>query len=512
MNNDKIIQFKKHIKLENTGHSLSRGYVLFNEGKILYDKNKDDLALEKFIESEKLGFKSDEMFACMAWLYGREQGNSDLVIKYTDKAIKLDNENSYAYYLKGLTLEGMEKYKQALKNFLKAEEYDYSSPYLYIKISYCYEQEGDFLKSLAYASKAINKFPEEVDCYKRKAWAYFYTNNYSEALKYFLEAEKRGDTLNFFRISYCYSEEGNHKNALVYANKAIINDRQNYYGYYRKGFVYYMTEDYEKALKAFLETEKLAGENTKEVYDMYPRMSWIYHSVKNDLEKSIKYARKGLELNSKDYFTQYRMGCLLSYGYKKFKEALIYFKKAYSIDKNNVDIYYDISNTYRFLKKYKQGLRYVEEGLNIFQENYLLETAKISLLYSAQKYKESQKEVEKLLEKYPEDVWAKQAYGVSFWALKNYDKCIEYLEPVKNDLGDCNPFALRALSESYLKKEKYGQSLDTFLEYSRKEKQEYLEKCDLRHIKSLLKKFEKKFGNDKRIEEIKNNFKQILEV
>lgn len=507
MKKEKIIQFKRHDRHK---LSLSKGFTLFNEGKCLYDCNKDDLALEKFVESEKCGYESDEMFSFMAWIYGKETANYDLVMQYTSKAIELNEENSYVYYLKGYIQEEAGNYKDALDNFLKAEEYGYSIAHLYTKISYCYEQIGETMKAIAYASKAIKKFPNEVDCYRRKAWAYFYIENYSQALKYFLKAEKMGDNLNYFRISYCYSEAENHKAALAYANKAIISERNNYYGYYRKGFVYYMEGEYEKALKAFKETEKYIKDESKDVFDMYPRMSWIYQIVKNDLKKAEEYAQIGITLNPEYPFAQYRMGCVYSYGYKNYKEAMKYFKQAYKLDKDFPELYYDIAQTCLSMKKLKQGLEYADEGLESFPDNFDIQAVKISLLYLKSRYSESREMIENALEKYPENIWLRQAYGLVLLMFKEYEKSLEYFEPIRNELANCNPFALFGLCMAYEKLKRYDESLDVFLDYTRIENIEYIEKKDVKVIKRVLKSLEKYFQSDHRIIEIKTNFAEIF--
>lgn len=508
MTKEKIIQFKRHD--DRPKPSLSRGFTLFNEGKCLYDCNKDDLALEKFAEAEKCGYTSDEMYACMAWLYGRDADNYELVIRYTTKAIELNEENAYAYYLKGYTQEEAGQFKDALENFLKAEEYGYNIAHLFTKISYCYEQTGDTLKSLAYASKAIKKYPNEIDCYRRKAWAYFYAENYPQALKYFLKAEKMGDNLNFFRISYCYSEIGNYKLALSYANKAIITERNNYYGYYRKGFVYYMAEEYEKALKAFLETEKLVKDEASVIFDMYPRMSWIYQTIKNDLKKAEEYAQTGINLNSDYSFAHYRMGCVYLYGYKKNKEAMQYFRRAYKINQPFPELYYDMAQACLNMKKYKFGLKYADEGLQLFPDDFSLLTVKTSLLYLAGKNKEAREIIENLLEKHPDDIWLQQAYGLVLCTFKEYEHSLTYFEPIRKELAKHNPFALFGLCIAYENLKRYDESLDVFLEYSQKEKLEYLEKKDIKEIKKILKSLIKIFPNDKRVDEIMTNFAEIF--
>lgn len=509
MARDKIIQFKKIIKPK---QSLSKGYALYNEAKCLYNQNKDDLAFKKFLEAEKFGFESDDMYACMAWLIGRDSQKTDKVLEYINKAIELDSENSYAHYLKGYTLESIGQYSEALSCLLKAEELHYDSPYLYTKISYCYEQIGEELKSIAYASKAIKKYPNEIDCYRRKAWVYFSHNNNEEALKYFLEAEKLGDTSNFYQISYCYSELENHKKALAYANKSIIADRNNFYGYYRKGFVYYMSEKYEKALENFLKSVSLIKEEAAEVYDMYPRISWIYQNIKGDIENAKKYAKISIDIMPDYDFAQYRMGCIYLYADKNYKEAAKYFKKALALKMGETDIYvyYDVGKNYFSMKKYAQALKYVEMGLSLQPENLGLCSVKISIFYKQRKYEEVRALLQQALEKYPDDIWVQQANAMILGHFKQYDDAVKILEPIRKDLQEVNVYALFVLANCYFKKKEYEKSLETFLEYSQKEYLEYLEKQDIRSIRSFIKKLSKLFPNDDRLNQIESNFSTVL--
>lgn len=509
MTRDKIIQFKKDIKPK---HSLSKGYVLYNEGKCLYNQNKDDLALQKFLEAEKFGFESDDMFACMAWLIGRDSQKTDKVLKYINKAIALDDENSYSHYLKGYTLEDLGLYDEALSSLLMAEELNYDSPYLYTKISYCYEQIGEVLKSIAYASKSIKKYPNEVDCYRRKAWVYFSQNNNEEALKYFLEAEKLGDTSNYYQISYCYSELGNPKLALVYANKSIISVRDDFYGYYRKGFIYYMTEKYDKALENFLKADSHVKGAKLAIYDMYPRISWIYQVVKSDIENSKKYAQIAIDVAPDYDFAQYRMGCIYSYSDKDFKQAAKYFKKAYDLKMGETDcsIYYDIGRNYLAMKKYALALKYIEEGEKLYSQNLDLISIKIGVLYRQRKYEEVRTLLEEELKKFPDNIWVQQANAMILSKFKEYDKAIKILEPIRKDLPEFNVFALTVLAGCYYEKKEYEKSLETLLEYSQKEDLRDLEKQDIRKIKSFIKMLSKYFPNDDRLKQIEENFKPIL--
>lgn len=508
MKKEKVLQFKKNEKVK---PSLGRAYAIFNEGKFLYNKNQDDLALEKFIQAEKAGYGDGEMFTFMAWLYGRENKYPDLVIKYADKAIEYDDENGYIYYLKGYSLADNHKIDEALENFLKAEELNYNICPLFTRMSYLYQLKEDFLKSLAYASKAVKSFPDESFAYFRKGGTYYYFEHYDEALKYFLEAEKRGkvDSEICFKISYCYSMLENQQKALVYANKAIMLDRNDPFGYYRKGFIYYQLEDYEKALKAYLTAEKLC-EDTVGFYDMYARLSWIFQNVKNDIDSALKYADKAIELNSKDSFSQYRKACVLAYGLKKYSESIKYYKKAYQLDKTFIELFFDMANAYMNIKKYKLGLKYLEEGLELFPDNSELLGLKASILYLSNKAEESMAILKALLKKSPDDNWLIQAYAMALCEMKKYEEAIKYLEPIENKLAEINPAALFALGYAYFKLKNFDKSLDVILLYAQHEDMSFLDAKDKKVIKKTIEKLEKIFLQDKRILEIKRIFSSFI--
>lgn len=506
MQREKVLQFGKREKIKK---SLSKAFAIFNEGKCLYNQDKDDLALEKFVLAEKMGFESDEMFIYMTWLYGRDL--DDKTLEYADKALKIDEENGYIYFLKGSFLYDKSQLDEALELLLKAEELDYDARGLYTQISYIYESKSDYLKALAYASKAVKKYPDDMYAQYRKASVYYCMNNYKEALEYFQKAEKLGmnDSETYSRISYCYSMIKEHKKALLYANKAILLDKNNPFAYYRKGFIYYTNEEYEKALELYLEAERLKSDE-QYYFDMFARMSWIYQNIKNDMTLAMEYADKALKLNPKDAFCRYRKGCVLSYGLKKYSESLNYLKKAYNLDKSFPEIFFDIANTYMNLKRYKLALKYVAEGLEAFPQNLDLLKIKAAILHLMDETQESKAIIEILLKEDSTDLWLQQAYAVALCDQKDYDRVIEILFPIQDKLEKINPFAIFSLAYSYFKTKNFENALDCLLLYLQKEDMTLLEYKDKKMIRQVMKVLEKKYLNDKRMQTIKENFKSVL--
>lgn len=506
MQKEKVIKFGKREKIKK---SLSKAFAIFNEGKCFYNQDRDELALEKFILAEKMGYESEEMFTYMAWLFGKDA--DDRTLEYTNKALEFDSENSYTYFLKGSYLYDKSQFDEALVILLKSEELGFDTRGLYTQISYIYETKLDYLKALAYASKAVKKYPDDMYAQYRKASVYYCMNNYQEALKYFHNAEKFGmnDSETYSRISYCYSMLKEHKKALLYANKAILLDKNNPFAYYRKGFIYYTNEDYNKALQAYIAAENLKSDEPY-FYDMLARMSWIYQNTKNDMNLAMQYADKAIELNPNDAFCQYRKGCVLSYGLKKYSESLSYLKKAYNMDTSFPEIFFDIANTYMNLKKYKLAIKYIDEGLEIFPKNVDLLKIKAAVLYLMDKITESKSIIEKLLNEDGQDLWLQQAYAMAICEQKDYENVIECLLPIKDKLEEINPFAIFSLGYSYFKTKNFELAIDYILLYSQKEDLALLDYKDKKIIRQLIKALEKKFPDDNRLYEIKENFKTIL--
>ena len=100
MEDNKVIQFNREFKKKPKNNwSSKRGYSLFNEGMYFYRQEKDLMALEKFLQAEKEGYESADMFSYIAYIYYAEKEDNDLTEYYIKKAIKVDKEYGYPYRL-----------------------------------------------------------------------------------------------------------------------------------------------------------------------------------------------------------------------------------------------------------------------------------------------------------------------------------------------------------------------------------------------------------------------------
>ena len=125
MEDNKVIKFNVNFrrKPKEKGDSR-RGYALFNEGLCFYRQNKDDMALEKFLASEKEGYESSDMLAFIAWIYG-SKNDYEMSKKYAQKSLDIDSKNGFAYSVIASCYYHLDDTENCLKFGLKAFDNEY---------------------------------------------------------------------------------------------------------------------------------------------------------------------------------------------------------------------------------------------------------------------------------------------------------------------------------------------------------------------------------------------------
>ena len=364
-----IIPFSSHAKKK----SPNKGFALFNEGLYFFNNEIDDKALEKFLQAEKLGYVSAEMTADIACIY-HTLGKDDKAREYIDKSLKIDDEFGYAHFFSGLLYNCANDTNRALKEYLCAEKLGNRQYPLFKSIAKLYNVQSNYFKALEYASKQIKYFPKDTYAYYWKGDLLFEHDEYNNALQYFLKAEKLGlttDSEMYFKISYCYSKIGNQKSAIEYANKVIFLAKDEFKGYYRKGFAYFENGDFELAQENFI----LADKYNCPYSDMYSRLAYTFIYFSNpDKEKALYYANKAFTINKKEYESYYMLGAIASRFDEDDKTAVKYFRKYLKKESYlTCEAYSNLCCSLIAVHRYKEADKYLDEALKLYPDDtYLL--------------------------------------------------------------------------------------------------------------------------------------------
>ena len=507
MNKNNIVKFQKP-KPKNT--KSKKGYALYNEGLCFYRQDKDSLAMKKFLQAEEAGYESSDMFSTMARLYGAES-QFDKVKEYAQKAIDIDSEYGFPYYMLGGAYYECSDYETALKYYLIAEEKGYDDDIIMFReIAELYGRVdgNNFLKQLEYATKAIALNPDNAFSRYWKGWMYFRHQDYSHALKYYLKSEDMGysDFSLYYEISYCYSMLGHLKKAIEYANKCIFMNKEDAMGYYRKGFAYFMEDDLKKSEQNLLMAEQKSCDES----DMYSRLAFIYQT-RNDFDNAIKYAQKSIEKDKTDIDGYAVMGNIYVSLKKDYRTALKYYKKAYSVKVDYTeDFYANFAVLYVMLNRYKLANKLLDEAFKKFPKSYNLMSIKIGILQFKKDYDNAEKLTKKLVKIEPENIWNLYYKALVYYNCKkdrkDYKKVIKILEKVNDENVITNGGTYAVLSFSYCELKNYEMSLEYLYKFFQGNSCEEFFQKNYKEINRYIKKLAKKLPNDFRIKFILQKF------
>lgn len=224
---------------------------------------------------------------------------------------------------------------------------------------------------------------------------------------------------------------------------------------YKEKFRTFMDEeDYEGALE-YLERFEV---NKYEDAFYYANMGWLYNHFK-DYELSKYYLTKGLVLFPKDAWMYAQLG----YAYNHIGNminGINMLKKAISLGYEESWVFGELGWAYRELNDNKQAISYIEDALMDEPENiWLLEIAG-SIYMDLEQYDIAYDYIYHRYQLFP-DAYGCELMGRYFYALNDYNNCIEYLDNINYEERCMN--VLYLLGDSYFQLNKYEDALENFL-------------------------------------------------
>ena len=493
--------------------SQTKGFSLFQEGMFFFNNDNDAIALEKFLQAEKEGYKSADLFANLACLYKIFE-DVDKAFVYIKKSLRLDNKYGYTHALCGKLYIQKGNPEKGMKHLLKALDCGYTSPYVYGCISDLYDEPfNNYLKAQKYASKAIAEFPEEYNSYLGMGYLFYRHQEFSKALEYFLKATKMmkiPDSSLMFSISYCYSMLGNLQKAIEYANQVIFLNKNDWNGYYRKGFAYFQAgEKDEVAKSAFLLAEKYGCPEA----DMYTRLAYL--AVMSDtpnFDDAIKYSQKALELSKKEVAGYFTMGLAYHCIKEDSKTAIKYFRKykKLSNDVHDAEFYYVFGEALLECCRFKFAEELLQEAVKIYPKDENLQMLLIEALLDCKKFNEADKYIKRLGGSDLSNDW-KNFFKVFYNYQKiphDYKACLKYGKTVV----DRHPEAvLFIMMVSAFKLKDYELTFRYLEQYIYKTDVKNISKRNYKSIVHFYKLFSKKFPEYALLSVWKERFKPVFE-
>jgi len=219
------------------------------------------------------------------------QGQLSHAINDFNKALgKAETEEeiiSVRYALGGL-YEQVEKYNQAIDEFLRITDSEKANKEAYIKLAMLYEKSDMISSSVSVLEKAIENGFENDNDIKELLASYYIKNDNPE-----LALTMTGDNLTKIR-SYLDNEQCDKAFELLENIKNDYKKNPKYYSLLAQ--YYYQKNEFEKALAAVDEFEKFA-KNSPLIYQM---RAMIFDEQHNDYDAHINWAKYNILRNNPD--------------------------------------------------------------------------------------------------------------------------------------------------------------------------------------------------------------------
>ena len=156
-------------------------------------------AYEKMGNSEKssklyLRYLDENPFSENAWyrlgIVYNKLGRKKAALEAFDFTLAINDENSLAIFNKANILSDMDKYKEALVEYLNYAEIEYESLDGIIAVAYCYERLGKYDLAEEYYRKAVAEEPEYAEGWSGLAGIAYERDNFEESIFYIKKAIK----------------------------------------------------------------------------------------------------------------------------------------------------------------------------------------------------------------------------------------------------------------------------------------------------------------------------------
>lgn len=200
---------------------------------------------------------------------------------------------------------------------------------------------------------------------------------------------------------------------MIYLSNAIELNNNSDIAYYKRGRIYYLSNDLEKSVNDLLQTLKINPEHVNAMILL-----------------SIISGRSGM-----------------------FNESITILDKAVLIDPNNENIYSNLSSNYFHIKDYKKSLEYINKAIYI-NNSINNQKNKAGILCMLEKYNESIELYEYILEKDNESNELRYLLAHTYLHKNNLEMAQIYLNKVKNNFDN-----LLLYSRIYYLKKDYTDAL-----------------------------------------------------
>jgi len=353
--------------------------IIFTKGAIYSNLQRYEKAIEEYKKALSKADELDEVYINIAYEY-QYLGNYNKAIEYFIKAFNISKDENILSDL-SLCYEIIEKNEEFTDYIIKYIE---QNPYSYKAWFYL----GTAYNLMAESEKAIEAFDFSIaidekkpEAYYSKAITYFQNDNFSEAIKVYLELLDFEDNkaLVYYYLGECYEKLADYEKSIYYYSLSINCDEYFDEAWLGRGVSYFELRMNQQAIQDIKKAIELNGNSSEyklilaevlfidnkfnEAIEIYENIisvdpkntnAWLDYSdalrANFDIEKAIYIILKGVEENPDETELLYRLAAyqLLDF---QFEVAQLTLLIAQEMDKGLLFEFFDYLNDLNLTKK-----------------------------------------------------------------------------------------------------------------------------------------------------------------
>ena len=246
-NNAAIQDLDRAYKLDSTNLNtlIAQANFLGKRGKVVMSLNILENAKQLYPEDAKIYVAMSELF-----LMGK---NNERSLKNADLAIKHDQFNADAYYLKGYNFLEMGDTSKAISSYRTAVEQNPDFLEAYLELGLIFSAKDDPI-ALQYYNNALDVNPTEKRALYSKGMYEQEHELYNEAIQSYYAATKAHPKFKeaYYNLGYVHMYYLKlYREALPYFTDAVEIDPNYYQAYYNRGYTFELMGDINNAAKDY---------------------------------------------------------------------------------------------------------------------------------------------------------------------------------------------------------------------------------------------------------------------
>jgi tetratricopeptide (TPR) repeat protein len=259
------------------------------------------------------------------------KGDNDNAIADITEAVRLNPNDSYAYYIRGLACANKRNHDHAIADYSEAVRLNPNYVYAYYSRGNAYKSKCDYDRAIVDYTEVVRLDPNYTDAYYNRGIAYLNKGDNDHAIADFNEAIRLNpnDASAYCNRGVAYLNKGDNDRAVTDITEAVRLAPNYPYAYCSRGVAYANKRDYDRAIADYNNAIKL---NPNYGYAYYSRGEAYLN--KGDNDHAITDYTEAIRLNPNNAGSYCNRG--VAYGRKGDKKhAIADYEAALRLDPNN---------------------------------------------------------------------------------------------------------------------------------------------------------------------------------